>query len=194
MKCDICGAEGIYETITVNNTKYSLCEYDLIFTERILHSRQCGEMLNIAWGDGRVNFGCWALIRDILRKNNITEVLELGAGLSSELFALEGMKLTSFDVLPNHIKLLQNLNPIKHTANFHHYEYGVAPPVKELYLNKTWDFIFVDGPQERSREVKVAMEVGTKFIFLHDPNMGEQNFFPNDQWKEVSHKLYEKVI
>ena len=60
---------------------------------------------------------------------------------------------------------------------------------------RKWDFVFVDGPQERSREVKVAMKVSSKYIFLHDPNFGEQSFFPNEEWVKVgnSDKLFEKV-
>ena len=99
------------------------------------------------------------------------------------------------DVLKEHVVLLAGLDSMKNYATFHHYEYGVEPPVGELYPGRKWDFVFVDGPQERSREVKVAMEVSSKYIFLHDPNFGEQSFFPNEEWVKVgnSDKLFEKV-
>lgn len=195
MKCDICGIDEVREVVTIAGNTYALCEYDLIFADRMIHSRKYHEMLNIAWGAGRIDYGSWCFIRDFLRDKEIKEVLELGGGLSSELFVIEGLDLISFDVLVNHIHLLQNLNPIKNKSSFYQYDYGTIPPIKELYPNRTWDFIFIDGPQERSREVRIAMEVGNKYIYLHDPNMGEQSFFPNNNWKCIhSDKLYEKVL
>ena len=53
--------------------------------------------------------------------------------------------------------------------------------------------VFVDGPHERSKEVKVAMKLAKRFIYLHDPNLGEQTFFPDDNWKLVmGNKMYER--
>ena len=195
MICDICQTAGVIATVEIAGTKYNLCEYDLIFADRMIHSRKHHCMLNIAWGAGRIGPQDWYGLRDFFRANNIKEVLEMGAGLSSELFVNEGLDLISFDVLKEHVFLLQTLDSMKNYATFHHYEYGVEPPVGELYPGRKWDFVFVDGPQERSREVKVAMEVSSKYIFLHDPNFGEQSFFPNEEWIKVenSDKLFEKV-
>ena len=193
MPCDICTSPHVSKVIEIGGNTYNICEYDVIFFDRILNSRKHHNMINIAWGDGRINFCCWESIRKIIRENSISEVLELGCGLSSELFVNEGLKLVGFDVLPDHVNLLNSLESIKSHAKFHQYNYGTVPPVKELYPGRTWDFIFVDGPQERSREVQLAMEVGTKFIFLHDPNMGEESFFPNEEWKDYDFKVYKKV-
>jgi hypothetical protein len=32
------------------------------------------------------------------------------------------------------------------------------------------------------------MDLSNKFIFLHDPNMGEQDYFPNDEWQPIHPK------
>ena len=193
MPCDVCKSPHVSKTITIGGNSYGLCEYDVIFVDRILNSRVHNNMVNIAWGDGRISHSCWGSIRETLRAHKVTEVLEIGCGLSSELFVNEGLKLVGFDVLPDHVNLLNNLAAMQGHAVFHQYDYGTIPPIKELYPGKTWDFIFVDGPQERSREVKLAMELGTNIMILHDPNMGEQSFFPNDQWKEISFKTYQRV-
>ena len=201
MNCDVCkrdqGPDGT-QPLEFLGKHYNLCPFDQLEVQRFIDSRISGDIININWGGGKLAPGCWEYLREFLRENKIKEVLEFGAGLSSELFFLEGMDLVSFDVLDFHIAMLAKCSSMKasftgiNKAKFYAYEYGVPPPVKELYPGRKWDFVFVDGPQERSREVKVAMEVSSKFIFLHDPNMGEQSFFPNEEWEQLSIKLFKK--
>jgi hypothetical protein len=153
--------------------------------ENIIGGGASGTICNILWGAGRVCWNSWYNLRDIIRENHITEVLELGCGLSSELFVNEGVKVVGFDVLKNHVDFLKRMESMRSFAEFHHYEYGEIPPVEKLYPGRKWNFVFIDGPQERSREVAVAMRVCQNIIFLHDPNMGEQSFFPNAEWVPV---------
>lgn len=193
MNCEVCkrdeGPDGTTPVTCMGKT-YNLCSFDQLEIERFIQMRKAGEAVNINWGGGKLAIGCWEDIRRIIRENGIKEILEFGSGLSSELFVNEGLALISFDVLDFHISMLKNC--LRGRADLYAYTYGVPPPVKELYPGKKWDFVFVDGPQERSREVKVAMEVSSKFIYLHDPNMGEQSFFPNEEWEQLSIKLFKK--
>jgi hypothetical protein len=195
MNCDVCkrdqGPDGTQALSFLGKT-YNLCPFDQLEVQRFIDQRITADNLNICWGGGKLAFGCWAGIRDILREYKIKEVLELGAGISSELFVNEGMDLVSFDVLDFHITMLARSPGMRGFAKFHAYEYGKVPPIKELYPGRKWDFVFVDGPQERSREVKLAMEVSSKLIYLHDPNMGEESFFPNEEWEQLSIKLFKK--
>ena len=201
MNCDVCrrdqGPEGTTPLVVLGKT-YNLCPFDQLEVERFVQMRKSGDVININWGGGKLAPGCWENLRELLRKNNIKEVLEFGAGLSSELFFLEGMDLVSFDVLDFHIAMLDRCSSMKasysgtNKAKFHAYEYGNPPPVETLYPGRKWDFVFVDGPQERSNEVKTAMRVSSKFIYLHDPNMGEQTFFPNEEWEALDMKLFKK--
>jgi hypothetical protein len=198
MKCDVCGCEVVWDNqkkITLAGHEYVLCTWDEGKLQQFLHGCTNHSIINIYWGAGRVCWSSWYSIRDMLRKYQIKEVLELGAGLSSELFVNEGMKLISFDVWKEHIDLLSTHQSMTGHAIFHWYLDRTIPPVEELYPGRKWDFVFVDGPQERSTEVKVAMQVSSRFIYLHDPNMGEQSFFPNDEWQPVDYKdnkLFEK--
>jgi predicted O-methyltransferase YrrM len=198
MICDVCkrdqGPNGTQPLSHLGKT-YNLCPFDQLEVQRFIDMRISGDNLNICWGGGKVCPQSWATIRGYLRKYKISEVLELGAGLSSELFVLEGMDLTSFDVLDFHIRMLANCRSMFGKSKFHAYEYGVPPPVLELYPGKKWNFVFVDGPQERSREVDLAMKVSSHLIYLHDPNMGEQGFFPNAEWEMMpgDNKLFRKV-
>lgn len=198
MNCDVCkreqGPDGTTPLVVLGKT-YNLCPFDQLEVQRFVDARINGCNLNICWGGGKIDINSWATVRGYLRKYKIKEVLELGAGLSSELFVNEGVKLTSFDVLDFHIAMLENNTGMKSMgAKFHDYKYGVPPPVAELYPGKKWDFVFVDGPQERSREVLTAMQVSSQFIYLHDPNSGEQSFFPNQDWEMMPGdlKLFKK--
>lgn len=186
MFCDICHQpieqNGLHE-VTVYKTTYRLCEWDALKIRDQLECTKTAHMANIFWGAGHISWTCWYQIREYLRRFKITEVLEFGIGLSSELFVNEGLKVIGFDACQPHVDLYQNLLSLKNDTVFHYYkEKESGPNVEELYPGRKWEFVFVDGPQERSKEVAAAMRVATKFIYLHDPNMGEQSFFPTEDW------------
>ena len=193
-KCSICKQEEVSEVIKVCGKEYPVCFYDAKKALDFLEGGEAGHVANILWGAGRVDWNNWYALRTFLRANNITEVLEIGCGLSSELFVNEGLKLIGFDTLINHVNVLKGMKPMQPYATFHWYDYMTPPPVQELYPERKWDFVFVDGPHERSKEVRVAMEVSSKFIMLHDPNLGEQSFFPDNNWKPTAlDRCYERI-
>ncbi len=192
MNCQLCGEPIGDEKIgatKICGKAYSLClrcDFDL---SQDLDAMINHYAINILWCGGKISYSCWEYIRDFLRKNNITEVLEIGTGLSSELFVNEGIKLTTLDSLKPHSELYQKHLFIKDRATVLYYPDGDHLPD----LGRKWDFVFVDSPQTRGPEVRYAMKMSNRWIMLHDPNMGEQDFFPNDDWKEVAFKIYEKV-
>jgi len=185
MNCQVCG-EAVPEErigkVSVLDETFSLCGWCEWWLSRFIAGQITHNIKNIAWGDGKVCCNEMHYIRNFLRANNINEVLEFGAGLSTEIFSILGMKVVSCDVLKNHTQMLSELLSLKSTVEIIHYEYGTPPDFEALYPGRKWDFVFVDGPQERSREVALAMKLANKFIYLHDPNMGEQSFFPDDEW------------
>lgn len=201
MECQICGAPSHNEEkVHLCNDKYTLCGWCEFRVKQYIDGNITSSIINIYWGAGHVCWSSWNSLRDIFRKYEIKEILELGIGLSSELFVNEGINVIGFDVWKSHVDLYQRHLGLKSMAKFHLYEdkgKGKGLNVEELYPGRKWDFIFVDGPQERSREVKLAMKLSNRFIYLHDPNLGEQDFFPNEDWKPVGPtgtKLFEKVI
>lgn len=199
MNCDICKRELAGDnthTITLLNQPYKLCEWDILKIKDALEATKSNHMVNVFWGAGHISWTCWYAIRDYLRKYQIKEILEFGIGLSSEMFVNEGIKVIGFDIYKEHVETYQNLLSLKNDAVFHHYDYGLeGPPVEKIYPGRKWDFVFVDGPQERSKEVEVAMRVANKYIYLHDPNMGEQSFFPTPEWigQETEPKMFVKT-
>lgn len=199
MICTACNLEEATQEVILSGHTYHFCGFDAYKLDRFAHNMEAGHSVNILWGNGRIGWGEWFTIRDFLRKHNIKEVLEIGCGLSTELFVNEGVKLVGFDTHATHVAALKRLDPIKPYVELHHYQGdgtpgSIEPPVEQLYPGRKWDYVFVDGPHRRYNEVKVAMRVSNKFIHLHDPNLGEESFFPGNEWKETeSGRIYERV-
>ena len=197
MKCQICHCETDRpEVFKIWNEEYSLCGWDALRVKQYIDGNIAHSVINIYWGAGHICWSSWNSLRDFIRANGIKEVLEIGSGLSSEMFVAEGLSVISFDVWREHVELYKEHQGLKDKAVFHWYDDALPPPVKKLYPGRKWDFVFVDSPQERADEVKVAMEVSSKYIYLHDPNLGEQSFFPNDDWFPVDgkeSKLFKKI-
>jgi len=196
-KCQICSSplrpEDIDKVKACENS-FSLCGWCQLRVKQYIEGNIGGSVINIYWGAGHVCWSSWNSLREIIRKYNIKEVFEFGTGLSTELFVNEGLDVVSSDVWKCHSELYQRHKGLE-KVKFHWYLDGDHfPDYASLYPGKKWDFVFVDGPQERSREVKKAMELSSRFIYLHDPNLGEQDFFPNENWKptEKGSKLFEK--
>jgi hypothetical protein len=189
MKCDICPQIIVGDEIhrfSLHKKEFCLCGWCALRVYQYIQNNTTHHTINIYWGAGHVCWSSWNTLREFIRKYNITEVLEMGIGLSSELFVNEGLKVVGIDIWKEHVQMYQELLSLKNVAEFHWYpDSDHLPDFDVLYPGRTWDFVFVDGPQERSREVKLAMKLANKFIYLHDPNMGEQSFFPGDGWEGV---------
>ena len=200
MICPACNRDECIEELVISGHTYNFCGFDAYKLDRFAHNMVHGHSVNILWGNGRIGWGEWRTIHEFLHKHNITEVLEIGCGLSTELFVSAGMNVIGFDTHSTHVAALQRLEPIRGSAVIHHYPGdgtlgSVIPPVEELYPGRKWEYVFVDGPHQRYNEVMVATKVSSRFIHLHDPNLGEQVFFPGTEWKELPQgRIYEKVI
>ena len=197
MLCQICKTDYPLDgckPFSIHNEEYVLCGWDALQVKQYIDYNIAHDAINIFWGAGHIGHSCWYFIRKVLRALEIKELLEMGIGLSSEMFVAEGMKVIGFDVWKSHVELYQQHNGLKENAVFHLYEDQTIPPVEELYPGRRWDFVFVDGPQRRANEVALAMKLANKYIFLHDPNAGEEGFFPNDEWiqYEKESKLFIK--
>ena len=199
MICPACNLEEANEELVISGHTYHFCGFDAYKLDRFAHNMEAGHSVNILWGNGRIGWGEWFTIRDFLREHNIKEVLEIGCGLSTELFINEGVKLVGFDTHATHVAALKRLEPIKNYVELHHYAGdgtpgSIPPPVEELYPGRKWEYVFVDGPHQRYNEVQVATRVSSRFIHLHDPNLGEEVFFPGTEWKELANgRIFERV-
>jgi hypothetical protein len=199
MRCQICNTEANKNSVSIQGKLFTLCTWCCSRVDDYIKSNISHDVINIFWGSGRIASQDWIgehSIRDFLRENNITEVFEIGTGLSTEIFVNEGLKVVSLDSCAPHMELYKNLAPLKGKVDFIYYKDSDSlPDIAKLYPNKKWDFVFVDSPHTRANEVKLALTIASKYLYLHDPNLGEQAFFPNDEWEPMwnkESKLYQR--
>jgi hypothetical protein len=161
MKCAICEIECPEE----------ICGWCQERLNQFKESNKNHSCINIAWGCGKIAWGDAYFLRDFIRENNIKEVLEFGTGLSTEIFAILGLKIVTCDTLKNHLELASKLQSLNGLADFIYYE--ELPDFEKLYPGKKWEFVFVDGGQGRDRETEIALTLSSKFIYLHDPGLSK---------------------
>lgn len=144
--------------------------------QEFIRSNENHSAINITWGCGRISWGDAYYLRDTIKEHNIKEVLEFGTGLSTEIFAILGLKIVSCDTLKNHSDLFGELLSLKGIADIIYYGENLTDPLPDfeaLYPGKKWEFVFVDGGQGRDRETEIAMKLSSKFILLHDPGLSK---------------------
>jgi len=200
MKCEICQTEGA-STNKILKTEHSLCNWCWKRIEDYIITNKGHDVINIFWGAGHVTYQDWIgehSLRDFIRKNNIKEVLEIGTGLSTEIFVNEGLKVVTLDSCKPHIELYSKLKPLQGKVDFIYYPNSDSlPDLSKRYPGKMWDFVFVDSPHWREKEVRMALKYANKFLYLHDPNLGEQKFFPNADWQPLwtrESKVFQKRV
>jgi len=186
LKCDLCHYNPSHRTITLEGHAFALCAWCEFRAWQWFCGNNNHSIINIYWGAGRLGWADWYSLRTFLRKYGIKELLEFGIGLSTELFVNEGIFVTGFDVLPEHVHMYQNHDALKGLALFHHYSDDGPPPVEQLYPKRRWEFVFVDGPQERTAETQAAMEVSSRFVFLHDRGYGDADIATNPDWIPIA--------
>jgi hypothetical protein len=129
--------------------------------------------INITWGCGRIAWSDAYALRDLVKEYYLKEVLEFGTGLSTEIFAILGLKIVTCDTLENHSKLFSELQSLNGIADVIYYESGTLPDFEKLYPGKKWELVFVDGGQGRDMETEIAMKLASKLIYLHDPGLSK---------------------
>ncbi len=185
MKCEICQSEDT-SVVEICKIKFELCDWCSDRVVAYIKGNINHSVINILWGFGRVGWSESFVLRDLLRKYKIKEVLEFGTGLSTELMVNEGVKVVSCDVLKPHLEIYAKLCSLKEMAKFHWYpDSDHLPDFDKLYPGRKWEFVFVDGPQERLREAKMAMKLSSRFIMLHDLGLGGHQVLPNEEWEIV---------
>ncbi len=129
---------------------------------------------NILWGRGKIGFRDAHVLRNIIKEYNITEVLEFGTGLSTEIFAILGLRsIVSCDVFKLHSDMCAQLQSLRNIVDFIYYPEHHLPDFEALYPGKMWEFVFVDGPHVRDLETEAAMRLSSRLIYLHDAGMSK---------------------
>ncbi|MHA2023953.1 MAG: class I SAM-dependent methyltransferase [Candidatus Thorarchaeota archaeon] len=194
--CEICQSyisEGTVCPVRLSDEKtYILCQWCRERVINYVEGNVKGECINIAWFSPHVSLSWWETTRDFIRKHEITEVLEYGTGLSTELFYNEGLKVTSLDSLFSHHALYgRNL---RKCAEYIWYKNGrELPDLSESHPGRKWRFVFVDGGRKRrTLEVKHAMKYCSEFLMAHDLYLGGEKELREEGWEEVEHKIWQR--
>lgn len=187
MECEICSAkiEELYlKPIVVLQKEFHLCGTCQMRVLQYVKGNTTGSVVNICWG-GNLGYSCWAAIRDFIRKYGIGEVLEYCTGLSTELFVNEGVHVTSLDFREYNSKIYQEHDWLNNErAEIVWCSSGLPE------FTRTWDFVLVNGSPDQSRQIEHALRYASRFLMLHDPNIGEH--FPNDDWVQIDSKIWER--
>jgi hypothetical protein len=185
MKCEIC--------INQTSDGHRYCGWCENRVTEFIRSNENHSCINITWGCGRINWNDAYALRDLVKQYDLKEVLEFGTGLSTEIWAILGIKVVSCDTLENHSKLFSELDSIKNYADVIYYESGSLPDFDKLYPGKKWELVFVDGGQGRDLETEIAMKLSSKLIYLHDPGLSKFGLeLPG--WKQIGGSyLFEKI-
>lgn len=185
LECEICGAKE-HPMDKVENSVF--CGWCAARMRDFVRLSKLHEVVNIFWGSGKVDSESMRGVMRLIKARNIKSIIEYGSGLSTEILWLLADELYTFDEFKKHSDLCARLKTTKLVKYF-----SYDPKNKQLPdLNRKFDFAFVDGGQERSAEVRHAMK-HADLIYLHDPNQGEQSFFPGNEFKQIAFKLYERI-
>ena len=125
------------------------------------------------WGGDSITDRDWMFMKDVLQKENVRNVLEFGAGLSTLLMGTIVDKIITYESIESSVNKIKPMaNPEKHSI----YRWnGKDIKVAESDPHR-FDLAFVDGPpggKNREWSTKYASEVADRVI-VHDAGRTEE--------------------
>jgi len=129
----------------------------------------------------------WAVIEEVIKKNNVKRVLEFGSGLSTLLMADMGLEVISYEVMDEWAKKIRDLNP---KVDIRPWDGKEIPGYKSL---GEFDLVFCDGPassvsagEARKDSIKMSADLA-RILIVHDGGRaGEakwQDMFVKDKFE-----------
>lgn len=177
-KCEFCEYETEeplykFEFPSGPPNTFNICGWCTERVRQFFVSGPAGNAINIYYGAGKVCFPEMKFIGNFIRENKIKSVLEYGTGLSTEILSFFTDDLTTFDEFEKHHKFYTRLKHLNWVKFYWYQSLDLSLPIEPV-LNRSFDFVFLDGGQARKREWIHAMKHNPKYVYLHDPNMGEE--------------------
>lgn len=180
--CDVCACvDNLYNFTEPYGSELLLCEWCYQRAFFFLSCSAKDEAVNIFWGAGKIGKPTAAFLIRFLIQNNVQNVLEYGTGLSTEIFSMVVPQVVTLDPLKRHSDLYKRQAHLKNVTFFAYDEYK---PIN-IDLGRKFDFVFVDTYTTREHETKHGLAHAGRFLYLDDPNLGEQSFFPDENWVRV---------
>lgn len=190
--CEVCKSQTPETLREVEG--HNICTWCGARVRQFLNASKNDIAINIFWGAGKIGVNEAKTLIRLIIDEKVKSVIEYGTGLSTEIISLVVDDLVSLDEYKKHQDMYRTLMGMNKVTFIHYESVGPREQRKELPdLGRKFDMAFVDGGQTREREVRHALKHAERIIYLHDPNMGEESFFPNDDWKaDKSERIYRK--
>lgn len=138
----------------------------------------------IEWTDWSLDPSDWIVLRDVIIERKITDVVEFGAGVSTQLMDKEGIAVDSFETMPEHLEKIKRL-VTKSTITLWN---GMFPPV----LEHKYKLALIDGPsggENREPSYKAVVESKVSLVACHDSQRKEDRVWIDkyfSKWKKVA--------
>ena len=101
----------------------------------------------------------WVQLKPLISKHKITSVLEFGSGISTLLFAYNGLSVVSYETNESYMEFVRDLCPIG--VDFRLWDN------KEATITNHFDLSLVDGILPRNIQLTLSIEHST-FIAIDD--------------------------
>lgn len=138
----------------------------------------------LQWSGWSLDPTDWIVLRDFLIHNQIKNVIEIGAGVSTELMDRFGMHVLSYEVDPVHIERIKKR--VSERVVFKQWN-GLYPPE----LSSEYQLVLVDGPvggDSREPAYKAVADSNIPFVACHDYKRKEDRVWIDkyfSTWKEI---------
>jgi len=171
--------------------EYTVCHWCLWMLKGYIESILQETNLKIMWGNRSLYRPHWVELKRFLKEHEPKSVIEYGSGLSTELLALEGFDLWSFEPSEHYAQMCRRVHS-RITA----YDPKVGPPL----VDRRFDFALVDATQtHRFNEMAHAVQHTDRYIYMHDPEpvqveiLERHGWLPMEQWSiwKEWHRFYE---
>lgn len=183
---DIAFCERVKEKgFEVYTTTHKVCEHikkvGLLQTMSFSDEREetaIPHKLGLHWGEMAINWPEWKFIKNIIQRNNVKEVLEFGAGLSS-LLIQKYTNILSLETNGEYKKIIES-----HAAkDGYKLDIQIWDGKKAVEFPNKFDLVFIDGPSSKrvpalpgvGRECSFATAAKcTDRIIIHDADRDEE--------------------
>lgn len=138
----------------------------------------------VEWSGWSIDPSDWVILRDILREKKITNVVEFGAGISTQLIDKECIAVHSYETMPEHLEKVKKLVTNSKITLWN----GMFPPV----LDDKYQLALIDGPaggESREPAYKSVAESKVPLVACHDSKRKEDKVWIDKYfvgWEKVA--------
>ena len=133
------------------------------------------------WNAMSITQDDWEFIKEMIKIQNVKSIVEFGSGVSTQLFDSIGIKVDSFETMPEMIEKTKKMTP---SAVLNLWDGKSIPQI-------SGDMAFIDGPwhgENREPSYRVVAESSVPIVICHDIKRPEDR-----QWVEKYFKDWKTI-